>query len=45
VNNTSAYVAVYDSSENPLWDESPGSADAYVGSTANDKADNFWLIC
>jgi hypothetical protein len=45
VNNTNAYVAVYDSSENSLWDESPGSANAYVGSADNDKADNFWLIC
>jgi len=45
VNNTSVYVAVYDSSDNELWSESPGAVSAYVGSAANDKADNFWLIC
>jgi len=45
VNNTSSYVTVYDSSGGALWSESPGSASANVGSTNNDRADNFWIIC
>lgn len=45
VNNTSAYVTVYDVNNALLWSESPGSASSYVGSGDNDRADNFWLIC
>jgi hypothetical protein len=45
VNNTDAYVTVYDGNNSLLWSESPGSASAYVGSVDNDKAASFWLIC
>jgi hypothetical protein len=45
VNNTDAYVTVYDVNDSLLWSESPGYASSYVGSADNDKADSFWLIC
>jgi hypothetical protein len=45
VNNTDAYVTVYDASNSLLWSESPGSSSSYVGGADNDKAASFWLIC
>jgi len=45
VNNTDAYVTVYDGNNSLLWSESPGGSSAYVGSADNDKAVSFWLIC
>jgi hypothetical protein len=45
VNNTSSYVAVYNSARAEIWSESPGAASPNVGSADDDQAYTFWIIC